>query len=236
MKRETLSLKHVNIKTLAEADRPREKLYNKGSNAITDAELLAIIIGSGSRNETAVQLAQKILSNYNHSIDTLAKTTIYDLMRFKGIGMAKAISIMACLELTKRRKTYVKRNEMNSLRGSKAFYELVKPYLLDKAQEEFLAIFMNSKLKLIKVEILSKGNVNQTITDIRCIAREALQCNANNVTLAHNHPSGDCIPSYQDLDITEKIKNGLNMLNINLVDHIIVGNQTYYSFADEKLL
>ncbi len=227
---------HFNIKTLSEDDRPREKLYHKGSSAISDAELLAIILGSGSRQDTAVQLAQKILYKYDNSLDVLAKANIEDLMVFNGVGMAKAISIVACLEISRRRKLQVKAVEKPPLRSSAMLFSVFEPHLLDKEKEHFMIIYMNHKLQLIKTDILSIGNESATIVDVKLIAREAIKSNAKFICIGHNHPSGNTKPSLADKKITEKIKDALYIFEINLVDHIIVGNQSYFSFADENLL
>jgi DNA repair protein RadC len=227
---------HLNIKKLSEDDRPREKLFSKGPNSISDAELLAIVLGSGSRQETAVQLAQKILLKHGNSLENLAKSNIEDLMEFKGVGLAKAISIIACLEISRRRKPNLVVEEKQRLRSSSLLYETVSHLLLDKPKEYFFIIYLDNKLKLIKTELLSVGSSSSTVVDVKIIAKEALKLNARHFALAHNHPSGTISPSIEDQKITNKIKTALELFDIKLIDHIIVGNQTYFSFADEYML
>jgi DNA repair protein RadC len=221
---------HLNIKKLSEDDRPREKLFSKGPNSISDAELLAIVLGSGSRQETAVQLAQKILLKHGNSLENLAKSNIEDLMEFKGVGLAKAISIIACLEISRRRKPNLIVEQKQRLRSSSLLYETVSHLLLDKPKEYFFIIYLDNKLKLIKTELLSVGSSSTTVVDVKIIAKEAIKLNAKHFALAHNHPSGTISPSIEDQ------KNALELFDIKLIDHIIVGNQTYFSFADEYML
>jgi DNA repair protein RadC len=227
---------HLNIKKLSEDDRPREKLFSKGPNSISDAELLAIVLGSGSRQETAVQLAQKILLKHGNSLENLAKSNIEDLMEFKGVGLAKAISIIACLEISRRRKPNLIVEKKQRLQSSSLLYETVSHLLLDKPKEYFFIIYLDNKLKLIKTELLSVGSSSSTVVDVKIIAKEALKLNAKHFALAHNHPSGTISPSIEDQKITNKIKTALELFDIKLIDHIIVGNQTYFSFADEYML
>jgi DNA repair protein RadC len=227
---------HLNIKKLSEDDRPREKLFSKGPNSISDAELLAIVLGSGSRQETAVQLAQKILLKHGNSLENLAKSNIEDLMEFKGVGLAKAISIIACLEISRRRKPTLVVEEKQRLRSSSLLYETVSHLLLDKPKEYFFIIYLDNKLKLIKTELLSVGSSSSTVVDVKIIAKEAVKLNAGHFALAHNHPSGTINPSIEDQKITNKIRTALELFDIKLIDHIIVGNQTYFSFADENML
>jgi DNA repair protein RadC len=227
---------HLNMKKLSLDDRPREKLFSKGPNSISDAELLAIVLGSGSRQETAVQLAQKILMKHDNSLENLAKSNIEDLMEFKGVGLAKAISIIACLEISRRRKPNLVIEEKQRLRSSSLLYETVSHLLLDKPKEYFFIIYLDNKLKLIKTELLSIGSSSSTVVDVKIIAKEALKLNARHFALAHNHPSGTISPSIEDQKITNKIKTALELFDIKLIDHIIVGNQTYFSFADEYML
>jgi DNA repair protein RadC len=227
---------HFNIKSLSEDDRPREKLYLKGTQSVSDAELLAIIIGSGSRKETAVQLAQKILFNHDNSLDNLAKANIEDLMTFNGVGMAKAVSIMACLEMSRRRKNNTLIVEKPALKSSALLFNVIADQLLDKDKERFVVVYLNHKLQLIKTELLSLGTASETLVDIKTVAKEAIKCGARFLCLAHNHPAVNTLPSLQDKKMTKRMQAALNLFDINIIDHLIVGNQSYYSFADEHLI
>ncbi len=229
-------MQHINsIKNWAEDDRPREKLVAKGKNALSDAELLAIIIGSGSAEESAVSLSRKILQSVQNNWNELAKLSLSDLCKFKGIGEAKAISILTALEIG-RRKTQQEALELPQITNSTQIYQYVSPWLSDLSYEEFWIIYLNRKNKIIGKEQISKGGISSTSVDIRLILKKALELNATAIIAAHNHPTGNAEPSNEDKNLTEKLYNSAQLLDINLLDHIIVGTQNYFSFADKNLL
>jgi DNA repair protein RadC len=225
----------MSLKFLAEDDRPREKFLLKGKNALSDSELLAIIMGSGNREETAVELAQKILSSVQNNWNLLGKLSVKDLMKFKGVGEAKAISISAALEIAKR-KAGQEIPEKPVITGSKTAYQILKIYLEDLVVEEFWALFLNQSNRVIHVEKLSQGSINQSLVDIRLLFKSALENFSTGIIIAHNHPSGSLKPSSEDINITNKIKEAGKLLNIQLLDHLIISQNSYVSFADEDLL
>lgn len=225
----------MSLKFLAEDDRPREKFLLKGKNALSDSELLAIIMGSGNREETAVELAQKILSSVQNNWNLLGKLSVKDLTKFKGVGEAKAISIAAALEIAKR-KASQEIPEKQVITGSKTAYQILKIYLEDLVVEEFWALFLNQSNRVIHVEKLSQGSINQSLVDIRLLFKAALENFSTGIIIAHNHPSGSLKPSSEDINITNKIKEAGKLLNIQLLDHLIISQNSYVSFADENLL
>jgi DNA repair protein RadC len=229
------SPKHLNIKSLAEDDRPREKLVSLGRHALSDAELIAILIGSGTKAETAVQLARRILSENHNNINELARLSIPELKKFKGVGMAKAISIAAAFELGRRRNDSgsVERPKITS---SLIAYQILQKRLSDLPHEEFWILVLNRANQVVKEEYLSKGGIAGTVVDVRLICRSAIENNSSGIVIAHNHPSGQIIPSEQDKSITKKLREALKLFDIALLDHIIVGDRKYYSFSDEGLL
>lgn len=225
----------LNIKQWAEEDRPREKLLLKGKNALSDAELIAILIGSGNRTETAVELAKRILASINNDLNQLAKLSLTDLMQFKGIGEAKAISIAAALELGRRRKESL--TEKNTtITSSKIAYEIISDVLSDLPHEEFWVLYLNRKNEVIKKEHISKGGVTGTVADAKIIFKTAINNLASAIILCHNHPSGNLTPSNEDIKLTKKLKEIGLLMDTPIIDHIIVGNNNYFSFADENLL
>lgn len=227
--------KHLNIKSLAEEDRPREKLVSIGRQNLSDAELLAIILGSGNKNETAVQLAHRILNEYQNNINLVAKLSLNDLKKFKGIGLVKAINIAASFEFGRRRidSEIIERFKITS---SKQAYQIFKKYLSDLSHEEFWILILNRANELIKKENLSKGGISGTVVDIRLICKSVIENNASGIVIAHNHPSGQLNPSIQDKEITAKLKTALQLFDVSLIDHLIIGDQNYFSFADNGLL
>jgi DNA repair protein RadC len=227
--------KRVTIKSLAEDDRPREKLIGKGRQALSDAELLAILLSSGNRDETAVQLAQRILRENKNSINELAKLHLNDLKRYKGVGEAKAVAIAAALEIG-RRRTDESLEQKIKITSSKTAYDALKSKLSDLPHEEFWVIFMNRRNSIIKTECISKGGVSGTVVDVRLILKPALENLTSSIILAHNHPSGNLRPSQEDIGLTKKIKEAAKLMDITLQDHLILGEQAYYSFADEGIL
>lgn len=227
--------KHLTIKSWAEDDRPREKLITKGRQALSDAELLAILLASGSRDETAVQLAQRILKENKNSINELAKLQLSDLKKFKGVGEAKAVTIAAALEIG-RRRTDEATEEKIKITSSKSAYSILKSKLTDLPHEEFWVLFMSRSNSVIKTECISKGGISGTVVDIRLILKPAIECLASAIILGHNHPSGNLKPSHEDINLTKKIKEAAKLMDISLQDHLIIGDQAYLSFADEGIL
>ena len=226
---------NLNIKSWAEADRPREKLLLKGKNALSDAELVAIIIGSGNKKESAVELSKKILASIHNDLNRLGKLTIADLTQFNGVGEAKAISIIAALELGRRRKMaeVAKRTKITS---SEDAYCSISPLLSDLPHEEFWVIFLNRNNEVLTQENISKGGVTGTVADSKIIFKRAIELLASGIILSHNHPSGNLKPSDADLKLTKKMGEVGKMLDIPVLDHLIIGEKKYFSFADEHLM
>lgn len=229
------SSEYFSIKNWSESDRPREKLLLKGKESLSDAELLAILIGSGSRNESAVSLCKRILKNSDQKLNRLAKLSIQQLMDFKGIGEAKAISIVAALELGRRRRGE-EAMELKKISSSQTVFEIMQPILGELAHEEFWVILLNNSNKVLHKYVLSKGGITGTLVDLRLLFKDALSYGAVGIILAHNHPSGALKPSKADLTITKRIKDGAATLDLKLLDHLIITEKTYYSFADEAML
>lgn len=225
----------LSIKSWAEDDRPREKLLLKGRTSLTDAELIAILIGSGNRNQSAVELARVILNSCDNNLNEVAKRTVKDLMKFNGIGEAKAISIIAALEVGRRRKTD-KPSEKLQIRNSTDSYDLFYSVLADKLLEEFWVLLVNQNNRVLSKHLISKGGVSGTVVDVRVILKLAIDELASGIVLAHNHPSGATRPSNQDKILTQKIAKAANMIDVKVLDHIIIGEEDYFSFADENLL
>ena len=215
----------------AEDDRPREKFLLKGKAALSDSELLAILIGSGSRNESAVQLCQRILATSENNLNTLGKMSVSQLMQFKGIGEAKAISIAAALELGRRRRAE-EAVELKKITSSKAVFEIMQPIIGELPHEEFWVLYLNNSNKVIYKAQLSKGGITGTVVDIRLLYKMAFEQNATAVLLTHNHPSGKLLASEADIQITKKIKEAGKTLEIHVLDHIIVTENGYLSFQD----
>jgi len=222
------------IKNWSEDDRPREKLLQKGKGALSDAELIAILIASGSRNESAVSLSQRILASAENNLNTLGKLTIKQLMEFKGIGEAKAITIAAAMELGRRRRAG-EALELKKITSSLSVFELMQPILGELPHEEFWILYLNNSNKVIQKIQLSKGGITGTLVDVRLVIKTALEVGAVALILAHNHPSGTLQPSEQDKALTQKLKSGAASLDIKVLDHIIVTEKSYFSFADEGI-
>lgn len=225
------SLENFSIKSWAEDDRPREKLSLKGKSVLSDAELIAILIGSGSRNESAVQLSKRILASVDNNLNVLGKLSIKQLCEFKGIGEAKAISIIAALELGKRRN-----NEdvikLEKITSSQITFDIMQPIIGDLPHEEFWVLYLNNNMKVVHKTQLSKGGITGTVVDIRIIFKIAFEHNATGIIMAHNHPSGNNTPSKADFEVTNKIKIACQNLEISLIDHLIITQHNYYSFKD----
>lgn len=225
----------ISIKSWAEEDRPREKLSTQGRRALTDAELIAILIGSGSRTESAVELSKRILHHYDNDLNKLAKASINELSSFRGIGEAKAISIIAALEIGRRRND-TESKPVENIISSKDGYNIMKRHLVDLNHEEFWIILLGRSGKVLAKELISKGGLSQTVADPKIIFYAALQHQASSVILVHNHPSGNLKPSQQDISLTKTIAAAGKMLDINVFDHLIITDNGFYSFGDEGLL
>ncbi len=223
------------IKQWAEEDRPREKMLSKGKEALSNAELIAILIGSGNNEESAVDLSRRILRDNNNNLIELSRLTINDLMKYKGIGEAKAVSIVAALELGKRRR-YSETLEKPTIKNSKIAFECFYPQVSDLNHEQFWIMLLNNANKIIRLEKIGVGGMTGTTADPKKIFKCALENNAASVMLCHNHPSGNITPSNADKILTNNIIKAGQFLEIKILDHIIIGNDNYFSFADEGLL
>ena len=226
---------HLNIKSWAEEDRPREKLLLKGKASLSDAELLGILIATGIQNMTAVDIAKVILQSVQNDLNQLARLSVKDLAKFKGIGEAKAITIVSALELGRRKKA-TESAEKPRIKSSSDAYEVLRPYLSDLSHEEFWIILLNRANEVIKCEKISSGGVSGTVADPKIIFKYALENLASAMILSHNHPSGNLSPSQADRDLTKKLKAAGNNLDIPVLDHLIFTDKTYFSFADEGIL
>lgn len=222
------------INQWAEDDRPREKFLLKGKSTLSDSELLAILIGSGSRNESAVQLCQRILASTNNNLNQLGKLSIAQLTQFKGIGEAKAVTIAAALELGRRRRSE-EIVELSKISSSKSVFEIMQPIIGELPHEEFWVLYLNNSNKVIYKSQLSKGGITGTIVDVRLIFKTVFEHNATGIILTHNHPSGKLMASEQDIQVTKKIKLAAQQLDVNLLDHIIIAENGFYSFNDEGI-
>jgi len=223
------------IKYWAEDDQPREKLMLKGKAALSDAELIAILIGSGSRNESAVELSKRILSSVDNNLNALGKQSLQQLMSFKGIGEAKAITIAAAMELGRRRRDE-EGVELKKITSSKAVFDIMQPIIGELPHEEFWIIYLNNSNKVIYKSQLSKGGITGTVVDVRLVFKTALEQNAVAIILVHNHPSGVLQASEPDKQITRQLKQAGQTMSINVLDHVIVTEKGYLSFADEGIL
>lgn len=223
------------IRQWSEDDRPREKLLLKGKAALSDAELVAILIGSGSRNETAVDLSKRILASANNNLNALGKLSVAQLVHFKGIGDAKAIAIVAAMELARRRRAE-EAAELYKITSSNSIFEIMQPILGELPHEEFWIIYLNNSNKVILKTQLSKGGITGTLVDVRLVFKTALEIGATGVILCHNHPSGALKPSDADKQITRKLKSAGENLDIKILDHVIVTETAWFSFADEGIL
>lgn len=223
------------ITNWSEDDKPREKLMLKGKSALSDAELVAILIGSGSRNESAVELSKRILAGIDNNLNALGKLTIQQLMTFKGIGEAKAISIVAAMELGRRRRGE-EAVELLKITSSKMIFEMMQPIIGELPHEEFWIVYLNNSNKVISKSQLSKGGITGTLVDVRLVFKTALEMGATGVILCHNHPSGALMASDADKQITKKLKLAGESLDIKVLDHLIVTENNYFSFTDEGIL
>lgn len=223
------------IKSWAEDDRPREKLLSKGPSSLSDAELLAILIGSGTREKSAVDLARELLTLSNNNLNKLGKIGLVELQQVKGIGEARAITIAATMELGRRRQMEAALDQPK-IDSAKAAAALLFPLLQDLNHEMFCVLYLNNANRLIKHEMISSGGLTATIVDVRMVLKNALLCQAAGLIVAHNHPSGNNKPSESDKTLTKKIAESAKLMDINLLDHIIIAGKEYVSFADSGLL
>jgi DNA repair protein RadC len=227
---------HISIKSWSVDDRPREKMITKGRQALTDSELLAIILGSGSRGESAVDLSKRILADYQNDLNELGKLGIKALIKnYKGIGEAKAINILACLELGRRRKQSIT-VEKPTIKTSREAFETFYPLIADLHHEEFWIALTNRSFGIIKIEKIGQGNYNAVVVDVRMIIKLALDHQASYIILCHNHPSGSLFPSDYDKQLTNRLTQAGNLFDIFIHDHLIIGDRDYYSFRDSDNL
>ncbi len=225
----------LKITDWAVEDRPREKLIQKGIASLSDAELLAILISSGTKDKSAVDLGRELLSVANNNLNSLGKLSIADLKKLRGIGTARAVTITAALELGRRRKL-TEVQDVPQIRSSKDIADIFQPILSDLLHEEFWILFLNRSNKVINKMKLSQGGISGTVTDVRIVMKTAIEYLASGIIVCHNHPSGNLNPSESDTKITQKIKEAGNLMDIQLLDHIIISDKDYYSFADNGLL
>jgi DNA repair protein RadC len=225
----------LKITDWAVEDRPREKLIQKGTSSLSDAELLAILISSGTKEKSAVDLGRELLSLVDNNLNSLGKLTLADLKKIRGIGTARAVTITASLELGRRRKLAEAR-EIPQIRSSKDVADIFQPILSDLLHEEFWILFLNRSNKVINKMKLSQGGISGTVTDVRIVMKKAIEYLASGIIVCHNHPSGNLNPSESDSKITQKIKEAGNLMDIQLLDHLIISDKDYYSFADNGVL
>jgi len=228
-------MENFSIKFWAEADRPREKMLNQGRHSLTDSELLAILLRSGSGSETAVELARKILNSVENDLSKLSRLTVADLSKFKGVGEVKALTIMAALEIGRRRRTSeaIQTLKIGSSQDAAAIFA---PELSDLVYEEFWILLLNRANHIISKKMISKGGVTGTVVDPKLIFKQAIECTASGIVLCHNHPSGNKNPSDADISLTRKLKDAGILLDIQVLDHLIIAGNSYFSFADEGRL
>ena len=232
---ETYPPSSLPITAWAEDDRPREKLQSKGRQSLSDAELLAILLGSGSRNESAVALAQRILGTVSNNLNELGKCSLAELMKFKGIGEAKAITIAAAMELGRRRQAsgFLERPIITCSRDA---YLVVAPMLMDLPHEEFWLLLLSKRNKVMGREKMSTGGQDATVVDVKMVFRKAIEGSAASIVVCHNHPSGSLRPSPVDIDLTKKLKSAGDIIGLPVLDHLIVADGGFFSFADEGMM
>ncbi len=225
----------IKITDWAVEDRPREKLIQKGTASLSDAELLAILISSGTKHKSAVDLGREILSMVNNNLNSLGKLSVADLKKLHGIGPARAVTISAALELGRRRKL-AEAEDVLQIKSSKDVADIFQPLLSDLLHEEFWILFLNRSNKVISRMKLSQGGISGTVTDVRIVMKNAIECLASGIIVCHNHPSGNLNPSESDTKITRKIKDAGELMDIQLLDHLIISEKDYFSFADNGML
>ncbi len=223
------------IKDWAEEDRPREKMMEKGEQALSNAELLAILIGSGTSKKSAVELMQEVMQTCDNRLARLSQMSVDELMKFNGIGMAKAVTIKSAAEIA-RRRTLEKVDDIQSINNCEDTYRVMYPIMRDLQHEEFWALLMNNNSKLLKKVRLSSGGLSSTSVDVRMLLKEAILANATQIIICHNHPSGSLRPSQDDMNITERVKAAAKVLQMRLADHLIITDGKYYSFFQEGKL
>lgn len=223
--------KKLSIKNWAIEDRPREKMMAKGEKELTDAELLAILIGSGTTKKSAIEIMEEILADCDGRLSNLSKLSIGELMKYSGIGEAKAITLKAAAEIGRRRADE-KAEQIKQIQNSKDVYDIMRSKIQDNVFEEFWVFMLNNNARIIKKKQMSKGGMTQTAVDVRMVLKEAIMADATSIVLCHNHPSGSLNPSKDDRQLTAKIKAAAATMNIRLIDHVIVTDGNYYSFAD----
>lgn len=230
-------MEKLNIKDWAEADRPREKMMRLGAEALSDAELLAILIGSGNPQESAVDLMKRLLNDCNNNLNTLGKMTVDELTagHYKGLGPAKAVTIMAACEIGKRRQAE-KAEERKRLDSASAIYDFMLPKMQDLSEEEAWILLLNQSCKLIKAVRLSHGGITETAVDIRLAIKNALLCNATVLALCHNHPSNNPRPGADDDRLTKKLKDACSLMRLHFIDHLVITDGQYYSYSEEGRL
>ena len=216
-------------------DRPREKLMTKGKGSLSNAELLAILIGTGTAKDSAVDLGKKIMDFVGHDLKTLARKTVEELTQIKGIGKVKAINIITALEIGQRRR-YADAQKRASILDSRSAFELLQPTLGELQHEEFWAIFLSHSNKVLDIQQISSGGITGTVADVRLIFKKGLLYGATSIVLAHNHPSGNTQPSSPDKLLTKKLIEAGLIMNIKVIDHLIITETEYFSFADEQIL
>ena len=226
---------YLSIKQWADDDRPREKLLHKGRTALSDAELIAILIGSGSKNESAVTLSKRILASVNNNLNEVAKLSVKQLMQFKGIGEAKAVTIAAALEIGRRRRDETEQ-QIKKISCSADVFNVLQPIIGELPHEEFWIVYLNNSNKILHKSQLSKGGMTGTLVDVRLVLKEALEQGAVAIILAHNHPSGTLKPSNADKQLTQKLKTAADTIDIKVLDHLIITEKSFFSFADEMIL
>ncbi len=227
--------KKLSIKNWAVEDRPRERFLAKGIQSLSDTELIALIIGSGTREISAVELARQILKNADNNLNQLGKFNVDDLLKLKGVGKAKAISVIAAIELGRRRKLS-EALERPKITSSKDVYEILFPLISDLAHEEFWILLLNRSNKVIDKYRISQGGIAGTVIDVKIILKRAVEKLASSIILCHNHPSGNLTPSKADINITNKLREAAELMDIKLLDHIIIADNSYFSFIDEGVL
>lgn len=225
----------MSLKYLADDDQPREKFLLKGKNALSDSELLAVILGSGNRNESAVELSRRILESVGNNWHQLSLLSISDLMKFNGIGEAKAISVAVALEIGRRRATQ-EIPERAQIKSADDVFKILHPVMGDLRTEEFWVIYVNQNNKVLYKERISQGGISGTIVDVRLIMKTAIEQMATGIFIAHNHPSGNLRPSQEDIKMTKQIHEAGKIMNITLIDHLIITQDSFYSFANENLI
>jgi DNA repair protein RadC len=223
------------IKDWDESDRPREKLYHQGASFLSNAELLALLIGSGSLKESAVDLTKRVLNSVANDLHKLHRVSLERLIEFNGIGLAKAVKIKAAMELS-RRLTHQKQDKAPLLNSSKLVYQQIRYQISSLGHEEFWILYLNQASKLLEKYCLSKGGITQTVVDIRLALKRAFELNATTLILVHNHPSGSLIPSERDMKLTQKFKHAAKYVDLSVVDHLIVSEKGYFSFADKGII